>query len=250
MNHIKSFSHTSRVDLDGLFKSVNKQLSTGRVSACYHPYSELKHTWKTCGANTSFKVSDYMDGAPEDVLEALAWYLVCRARGKACPAPMEERYFAYARSEALWAPNREVYKSRARKLSFRPHGNARDLCTVFSYVNSVYFDGAIPEPDLAWVRESPSTRLGFYFPALNILAINQALDSEKVPRYVLEFVVYHELLHGLVEPKGTPKRRLHHTREFREREKAFSMYDDAEKWLRKLARKGRGTRQERIVPQA
>ena len=224
------------MDLEGVFRQVGKQLSADRVSAEYHPYSELKHTWRKRRSTLSFRISDYMDASPEPVTEALAWYLLCRVYGKRCPEGMAERYLDHARSREMRAPKKGVYVSRARNLSFRPVGACRDLGAVFDYVNSCYFGGSVRRPDLAWAKESPSVRLGFYFEPLDILAANRALDSEKVPRYVLEFVVYHELLHGVLDPKGTPTRRLHHTKEFREREKEFSMYDDAEAWLSRLAR--------------
>ncbi len=234
------------MDLEGVFRQVGKQISADRVSAEFHQYSELKHTWRHRRSTVSFRISDYMDASPEPVIDALAWYLLCRAYGKRCPDGMAERYLEHARSREMWAPKKPVYVSRARNLAFRPVGAHRDLGAVFDYVNSCYFDGSIRRPDLAWARESPSVRLGFYFEPLDILAANRALDSEKVPRYVLEFVMYHELLHGVLDAKGTPTRRLHHTREFRERERRFSMYDEAEEWLSRLARR---KRVEKGVPQ-
>jgi hypothetical protein len=183
-----------------------------------------------------------MDGSPQDVLEALAWYLLCKAYAKKCPEGMARRYLDHARSRNLWVPKRKTYMSRARNLSFRPVGAHRDLCEVFEYVNGCYFAGSVRRPDLAWTKESPSTRLGFYFEPLDLLAVNRVLDSERVPRYVLEFVIYHELLHGVLEPGGSFARRLHHTKEFRDRERQFAMYSESEEWLRKLARKDRRTR--------
>lgn len=227
------------MELEGIFRQVGKQLSADRVSAEYHPYGELKHTWRQRQSTVSFRISDYMDSALEEVTEALAWYLLCRAYGKRCPDGMAEMYLGYARSREMWGPKKKIYIVRARNLSFRPVGAAHDLGTVFDYVNSYYFEGAIRRPDLAWAKESPSKRLGFYFEPLDILAANRVLDSEKVPRYVLEFVVYHELLHGVLDAKGTPTRRVNHTREFRAREKEFSMYDEAEAWLSRLARQKR-----------
>jgi len=234
------------VALEGVFRQVGKQLSSDKISAEYHPYAELKHTWRRRQSTMSIRVSDYMDSAPDDVTEALAWFLLCRAYGKRCPDGMAETYHAFARSRAMWGPKKKTYMTRARNLSFRPIGAFRDLGTVFDYVNSCYFDGAIRRPDLAWAKEPPSVRLGFYFEPLDILAANRIMDSEKVPRYVLEFVVYHELLHGVLEAKGTHARRVHHTKEFREMERRFSMYDDAEAWLSRLARQKRPSRS---VPQ-
>lgn len=236
------------MDLEGVFRKVGKQLSAGRVSAEYHPYAEVKHTWKRRQNSVSFRVSDYVDHAPEEVTVALAWYLLCRAFDKPCPDGMAEVYLEYVRSREMWAPKKQVYLTRARNLSFRPVGSARDLGAVFDYVNSCYFEGSVRRPDLAWAKESPAVRLGFYLEPLDILAANRALDSERVPRYVLEFVVYHELLHGVLGAKGSPTRRVHHTKEFRDREKEFSMYEDAEEWLNRLARKKR--KEKRGVPQA
>ena len=106
--------------------------------------------------------------------------------------------------------------------------------TVFNYVNTCYFADKIPVPNLAWVSESPRRRLGFYFEPLRILAANRALDSDGVPRYVLEFVMFHELLHHMRAGDGRAERRVHHTREFREQERRFSHFDEAEAWLRKI----------------
>lgn len=234
------------MDLEGVFRRVGKQVSGDRVSAEYHPYAELKHTWTRRQGTVSFRISDYLDMMPEEVAEALAWFLLCRVYGKRCPSRMAERYLEHARSRTMWQPKKKVYVSRARNLSFRPVGAARDLGTVFDYVNSCYFEGAVRRPDLAWAKESPSVRLGFYFEPLDILAANRVLDSEKVPRYVLEFVVYHELLHGVMGARGTPTRRVCHTKEFREREMMFSMHADAEAWLSRLARR---KRVEKGVPQ-
>jgi len=224
------------VELETIFRQVGKQVTEDRISAEYNQYTELKHTWRLRNHMLSFKISDYMDGAPDEVTKALAWYLICRAKGSKCPAGMTVQYLDYARSTDLWDTKRDTFISRARNLSFRPVGNHRDLGEVFDYVNGCYFSGGLRRPDLAWTKESPSSRLGFYFKALNLLAANRVLDSERVPRYVLEFVVYHELLHEVMNPKGTATRSIHHTKEFKERERQFSMYSEAEDWLLRLSR--------------
>jgi len=176
-----------------------------------------------------------MDGAPDEVTESLAWHLLCRIYGRECPEGMSAKYLEYARSKDLWVPKRQVYLSRAKGLVFRPRGEHRDLGEIFDYVNSCYFEGTICRPDLAWVRESPSRRLGFYFGPLDLLAVNRALDSERIPRYVPEFVVYHELLHDQLPAGGTPERRRYHTSEFRRKEQEFSMFEPAQDWLSKVA---------------
>lgn len=195
-----------------------------------NPYTHEKMSPK----ELAFKISDYLDGSPDDVQTSLAWYLLCRAHHRRCPPGKADRYIGYARSQELWGPNRSRYLSRARNLVIGPKGEHRDIKEVFDYVNTCYFSGGLQPLVLAWSCESPRQRLGFYFDSLNLLAANRVLDSSRVPRYVLEFVVYHELLHHVDAAGARRIRRVHHTREFREQERAFSHYEDAERWLRRL----------------
>lgn len=229
------------------FRAVNSKVAAGRITASYHPYKELKHTWRHRDGVLAFRVSDYMRGSPEAVLESLAWHLICRARDVECTEAMSERYLRHVRSVSFWAGRRDIYIGRARNLAFRPKGNERDLGVVFDYVNACYFNGSIERPALAWASESPRTRVGYFHAPLGILAVNRALDSGRVPRYVLEFVVYHELLHGLLDVDDGLARRVRHSSEFRRREQAFARYEEAQAWLSKIARR---RRIEGGVPQA
>lgn len=228
------------------FRAVNSRVAVGRINASYYPYKELKHTWRSRDGSLTFRVSDYMRGSPSEVIESLAWYLVCRARNIDCPEAMVERYLRHVRSESFWSTQRDTYLGRAKNLTFRPKGNDRDLAIVFDYVNACYFDGAIETPELAWVSESSRTRVGFFHAPLHILAVNRVLDSARVPRYVLEFVVYHELLHSVLDIDDGLVRRVRHTAEFRRREQAFARHEEAQAWLSRVARK---KRIEGVVPQ-
>jgi len=164
----------------------------------------------------------------------LAMYLLSRAAGRRCPDGKAGVYLEYVRSREFWRANREEYLSRSRNLEVGRRGKVRDLDEVFEYVNSFYFSGRLEKPTLAWTTESPGRRLGFYFEALNILAVNKVMDAERVPRYVLEFVMYHELLHHVNAVDGKKVRRVHHTKSFREQERLFRTYDESEVWLRRL----------------
>ena len=233
-----------------IFRQVNDHLSGGRLRAAYHPYKELKHTWRVREGVLCLKVSDYLKGVPDEVMESLAWYLLCRAHGKQCPPGASRPYRDYVRTGHFWEPRRQLYLSRWKNVSFRPAGTSRDLEEVFSYVNSFYFDSRLARPDMAWLRESPRARMGLYHPPLRILAVNRVLDSDRIPRYVLEFVVYHELLHDTVDLIDGPSRRTVHTKEFRLREREFTRYDDAQKWLGRIAGDRSMYSEVGLVPQA
>jgi hypothetical protein len=238
-NDIKRFSHTSTVSLERAFSSVGRSFGMGNVIARFCAYSELKHTWRERDGALEFKISDYLEGAPEDVLESLSWYLLSMVSGKRCPEGKADRYLLFIHSKELWESKRDVYLSRARNLSFEAAGRERNLRSVFDYVNSYYFKGKLRDPILAWVEESPRQRLGFYFGPLNLLAANRVLDSSSIPRYVLEYVMYHELLHHNDASNGRSRRRIHHTKSFREQERRFTHYTDAERWLKRIVSRSR-----------
>lgn len=234
------------MDLSETFRVVNSKIAAGRLSASYYPYRELKHTWRSRDGLVMFRVSDYLRGTPEEVIESLAWYLICRARGVDCPEGMSEKYLSHIGSHKFWSDRRDLYVGRAKNLAFRAKGSERDLGTVFDYVNACYFGGKLDTPELAWASESPSRRVGFFHAPLRILAVNRALDSARVPRYVLEFVVYHELLHGLLDVEDGVSGRIRHTAEFRKKERAFARYDEAHVWLARIAHR---RRIDGVVPQ-
>jgi hypothetical protein len=231
---IKNLGHTFGVDISELFDSVSHELGVGHASVSFSPYAELKHTWRRSGRHVSICISDYLEDAPEDVLESLASYLIPKAFGISPPEERCERYLDFLRSRQFWQGKRSMYLSRARNLSVEPKGRWRDLKTVFDYVNSSYFGNKVRDPTLAWVAESPARRLGYYFDPLDLLVVNRVFDAERVPRYVLEFVIYHELLHHIDAESGKRTQRVHHTKSFREQECKFSSYVEAEKWLSKL----------------
>jgi hypothetical protein len=56
------------------------------------------------------------------------------------------------------------------------------------------------------------------------------LDSRRVPAFYVEFIVYHEMLHAVVESTVKNGRRRIHAREFQEREKLFEHYEKACAW--------------------
>ncbi len=238
------------MDISEVFDSVARELGVGRASADFAPYSELKHTWRVVGCKASFKVSDYLVDAPDDVIDSLARYLVPMAFCTEPSGAGSERYLTFLRSRQFWQRKRELYLSRAKNLSLDPKGRNRDLKAVFDYVNSTYFRSKIGNPILAWVSESPARRLGYYFEPLNLLAVNRVLDAERVPRFVLEFVVYHELLHHIDAESGRRTKRVHHTKSFKAQEHRFSSYVEAERWLRRLVSEHRRSRRSGSVPRA
>ena len=76
------------------------------------------------------------------------------------------------------------------------------------------------------------TILGHYDPGLGTITLNCRLDSPHVPRYVVEYLVIHEMLHTQFPVRPNGYRRVIHSREFRNAEKQFPEYPRAIRWLK------------------
>jgi hypothetical protein len=115
-------------------------------------------------------------------------------------------------------------------------GRHHNLARIFSRINDEYFDGGI-RSRITWGRKgtrrfAKCRTLGSYCPDCDLIRINTILDSRRVPRYFVEYIVYHEMLHADLGVAGGAQRRRVHTPEFKKRERTFRHYDKAIAWER------------------
>jgi hypothetical protein len=114
-------------------------------------------------------------------------------------------------------------------------GLHHDLAGSFERVNAEYFDRAMRRPRLVWSRSFAVRKFGHYDHARDTVVVNAALDREAVPAFVVDFIVYHELLHRQLGLTWKNNRSAAHTPELAQRERQFQHYDEAKAVLRKLA---------------
>jgi hypothetical protein len=125
-----------------------------------------------------------------------------------------------------------------------PRGGVFDLAEVCETVRKRDFDPPVERPrSLSWTQVMTHHTFGHYNSVLDRVTISRSLDDAQVPRFVIEFVMYHELLHkhhgiGLTE---SGRRRMH-THRFRLDEKRFPQYTEAEAFLSKLSGRLRRSR--------
>jgi predicted metal-dependent hydrolase len=123
-----------------------------------------------------------------------------------------------------------------RHLNLRHEGRCFDLREIFERVNARHFRGRLRGYKVVWGRrrkERPKEY--FIFGSIQeedrVIRIHPLLDQPFVPRWFLEYVLYHEMLHSVVpdETNSAGRRRIH-TAEFYRREKAFPRYRRARQW--------------------
>jgi hypothetical protein len=119
-------------------------------------------------------------------------------------------------------------------------GRAHDLDESFERVNRKYFGGNMEKPTIVWNRTLTMRKFGHYQPGRDLLMISLSLDDDKVATYVIDFVMYHELLHKKHGATAVNGRRQAHSPAFRADERQFAQFDEATHHLHKLALKQRG----------
>ncbi|MBN1503037.1 hypothetical protein JW930_05825 [Candidatus Woesearchaeota archaeon] len=104
----------------------------------------------------------------------------------------------------------------------------------FYRVNEKYFYGMILKPNLVWGGDNFRT-LGTYDYTTDTIRVSKILDNEPE---LLDYIMYHEMLHKKLKYRESKKRNIHHTKEFRKKEKEFDI-PDIEKRLNRFLRKQR-----------
>ena len=121
-----------------------------------------------------------------------------------------------------------------------PQGQHHHLEESFYRVNAAYFHGSISKPNLVWSRVQTLQTFGHYQPARNLVTLSLSLDQPTVPPSLLDYLMYHELLHKKHGTTVVNGRRVVHTPAFRNDERKFSNYETAKGQLKELALSLRG----------
>ena len=169
--------------------------------------------------------------APEEVLRAVADFVGSKKGSERAREALNliREHFSRHKSAA----------GRVRRTVLRSEGCALDLRDLVDDLNQRYFEGRLAV-DVTWGRAAcgacrrgrgSSLQLGSYSYEDNLIRVHRVLDDPGVPRYVVEAVVHHELLHADMPPEIRNGRRFFHTPEFRQRERQFRMLGRANTWI-------------------
>ncbi len=176
---------------------------------------------KPAGRRLDVRLHRMFLGAGQDVLEEIGRFLLYR-RGR---TPLIRDYI---RSHAHELP---VKKPRHEQL--RAAGRYFDLEEIFGELNRIYFQGCVTAAVTWGNKRRGAVRkkvLGSYSSQTNIIRISPELDRKTTPRYVVEHVIHHEMLHAHLGARIINGRKCYHFREFREQERCFKDYEKAMAW--------------------
>jgi hypothetical protein len=200
----------------------------------FYPFVSINNTIRLRQSELYIRLSDLLESAPDAVLHAIAHILLAKLYRKPIDRARSTRYRRYVGGQELAAKARLVRQLRGRKQVHSAHGHHYHLEEIFDELNRRFFHGLMGRPQLTWSREHARNRLGHYDPAHNAIVISRVFDDARVPRYVVDYIVYHEMLHLKHPVKLRGSRRCVHSREFLAEENLFPEVAQAKNFLRIL----------------
>jgi len=204
------------------------------ISIEFFAFANINNTIRLREGRLLVRLSDLLEGAPESVLRSIAHILLAKMYRKPIERGYGTRYRRYISSHEISHKAHLVRQMRGRKRINTPRGHTYDLDRVFDELNQRYFWGLLARPRLNWSQNHARNSLGHYDPAHNAIVVSRIFDHPRVPRYAVEYILYHEMLHLKHPVKLRGSRRCVYPPEFQAEEKLFQHLEDAKRFLKIL----------------
>ncbi len=189
-------------------------------------------SYKKKGGVLALRLHKMFQHADETVLKALSVFV------RGIPSPGASR-----RLDEFIKSNQELIRKRTgpRRLPVHPEGEYIHLKDVLERVSNRYFAGATADVNIGWGRmrerrrkgrraRTRSRALATYCFEDTTIRVSPVLDSARVPDFIIDWVVYHELLHHILPVERSGNKKRYHTAKFRALERAFPHYEEALRW--------------------
>lgn len=217
-----------------VYRELRPRAPLPQFEVCFFPFSNLNNTIRLRQGRVLVRLSDLLEAAPEPVLHAILHILIAKLYRKPIDEAHAARYRKFAGSPAVSAKLHLIRQMRGRKRITGANGHHYHLEEIFDDLNRRFFYGLMGRPQMTWSNNHSRHSLGHYDPAHNTIVVSKIFDQPTVPRYAIEYLVYHEMLHLRHPVKMRGSRRCVHSRAFQEEEKLFPELEQAKKFLKHL----------------
>ena len=216
------------------YRELRPRAPIPELTVEFFAFANINNTIRLREGKLLVRLSDLLEGAPEPVIRAIAHILLAKMYRKRVDRGHSTRYRRYVSSRELVAKAHLVRQMRGRKRIAGARGRVYDLERIFDELNLRFFHGLLARPQMTWSREHARNSLGHYDPAHNAIVVSRVFDQHRVPRYAVEYIVYHEMLHLKYPVKLRGSRRCVHSAEFQAEEKQFPQLAEALRFLRQI----------------
>jgi predicted metal-dependent hydrolase len=227
-----------RAGLLEIFEETCQELRPGsyppELKVEFFAFANVNNTIRLRNGRLLVRLSDLLEGAPDAILRAIAHILLAKMYRRPIDRGHAARYRKYVGGQDLVRKAHLVRQMRGRKFLRDARGRYFDLDELFEDLNTRFFHGLMARPRMSWSRSKTRRILGHYDPAHNAIIISRIFDHPAMPRYVLEYIVYHEMLHLKHPVKLRGSRRCVHSAEFQAEEKLFPQAAEAEAFVKRM----------------
>jgi len=226
-------------NFENIFCSVHRQLKprtpVPQINVEFFPFAGINHTARLNAGCLKVRVSDLFQEAPDEVKQALARILLAKLYGKKVESSIHRTYRAFVLRNEIQERARVARNNRGRGTRLtHARGRHYDLEELFERINVDYFAGGLTKPRLSWSAKRSRHVLGRYDSTYGTIFISRIFDAPRIPPFVVEYVMYHEMLHIKHNTRVQDCRVLVHTPEFKNDERLFLQYEAARRWLEQV----------------
>jgi len=228
-----------RQSLETLFSFAHRELKpctpVPEIRADYFPFAGINHTARLDEGRLTVRVSDVFEEAPDEVTRALALILLSKLYRKKIDPTIHRQYRSFVLRSEIQERARVARTDRGRGARvFHARGRHFDLEAIFDRINSEYFGGSLVKPRISWSAKKSRYILGRYDSTHHTIFISRIFDSRTTPSYVIDYVMYHEMLHVRHSTLVKNCRMIVHTADFKSEEQRFVRFAEAKEWLRHI----------------
>lgn len=175
----------------------------------------------------TLRIHEMFKSAPDDLILDIAKM----AEGRRRKWPRQVNMFI--------AKHKESYDSqgeyKARRVTLETQGKVFNLQELYDKLRDRYFSGEL-SVRLGWMtpreKRRVSIKLGSYSEETHVIRIHPALDNEKVPEYVIESIIFHEMVHAHIKSRLVHGRRISHGEEFHREMDRYPDHEEADAWIK------------------
>ena len=216
------------------YRALRPRAPMPPIAVRFRRFTSLNTTIRLREGQIHVSLSDLLEGAPESVIRAIAHILLAKLYKKPIDAGQNLRYKRFASSAAVTRQTELIRHAHGSKRFFGPEGRFYHLEEVFDSINLRFFGGLLGRPELTWSEHMAKRSLGHYDAAHNTIVVSRVFDRPSSPRYAIEYLLYHEMLHLKHPVRMRGIRRCVHSREFKADEAQFPQLAEALAFIRRL----------------
>ncbi len=217
------------------YRALRPRAPMPPIAVRFRRFTSLNTTIRLREGKIFVSLSDLLEGAPETVIRAIAHILLAKLYKKPIDAAQNLRYKRFASSAAVTRQTELIRGARGSKRFLRPRGPLLPPRRSLRLAEPALLRrDCWAGPNSPGASRLAKRSLGHYDAAHNTIVVSRVFDRPSSPRYAIEYLLYHEMLHLKHPVKMRGLRRCVHSREFKAEEALFPQLKEALAFIRRL----------------